>query len=164
MARRRAKQCELPLDPTAAAVERVRAATNSRGRPEGEVLAGVLRFLRVLGCVVWRENSGTILIPGPGGERGRALHLAPLGQPDVTALVPHGRWCPEYLANARRRCGCPRPWGLMLCVETKAKGARPTAQQISRQEHLRQSGALVLTVQSAGDLRDGMRAAGLDVP
>jgi hypothetical protein len=52
----------------------------------------------------------------------------------------------------------------MLCVETKAKGARPTAQQISRQEHLRQSGALVLTVQSAGDLRDGMRAAGLDVP
>jgi len=116
----------------------------------------------MLGCAVWRENSGVV----HGEHKGRrwAVHLAPLGTPDVSAVLPHPRWCQDFIRSGGKGGQCHRPWGLFLAVETKAPGEHLKAHQAMRHELLRQVGVLVLTVRTVAELRDGLRQRGLDVP
>lgn len=83
-----------------------------------------------------------IIAADASGRRRRVKGLPP-GHPDIAGVLPGGR---------------------ALFVEVKAWGGRLTPQQITFQADMITQGALVLTIRSVEELRQGLRAAGIEAP
>lgn len=74
---------------------------------------------------------------------GRFFRSLPKGHADLQALLPDGR---------------------ALFIEVKGPRGRLSPWQIAWQDQMRRAGALVLTVRSIDELRQGLRAAGIAAP
>lgn len=92
--------------------------------------------------MAWRSNVAPVADVSATGRRYWVRGL-PKGFPDISGLLPGGR---------------------ALFIECKSLRGTLTPEQRAFHDRLRAHGAVVLTVKSIGDLRQGLRAAGLDVP
>lgn len=104
---------------------------------EADLQRFCLRYLAACRLTAWRCN-----VAGFKAE-GRFFRSLPRGHADLQALLPDGR---------------------ALFVEVKGPRGRLSPWQIAWQDQMRRAGALVLTVKSIEDLRQGLRAAGIAAP
>jgi hypothetical protein len=111
--------------------------------PERDVLAACERYLKACGIPCWRTNVAPVYRAGRDGRRYRIKGL-PKGHADLAGVLP--------------------PDGRALYVETKAQGGKLTVMQEAWQIMVGRAGALVLTVRSMEELRQGLWAAGREVP
>jgi hypothetical protein len=107
--------------------------------PERDVLAACERYLRACRIPCWRTNVAPHYLQGRDGRRYRIKAL-PTGHADLAGVLP--------------------PEGRAVYVETKAHGRALTAMQEAWQLWVGRAGALVLTVRSVEELRQGLREAG----
>lgn len=56
--------------------------------PEGAVVRACLQYLQMLGCFVWRNNSGGYT---PYSDSGRVVRYGKVGSGDIIGLTPTGR-------------------------------------------------------------------------
>jgi hypothetical protein len=110
--------------------------------PERDTLAACEKYLKACGIPCWRTNVAPVYLRGRDGRRYKIKGL-PKGHADLAGVLP--------------------PDGRALYVETKSRGRGLTTMQEAWQIWVSRAGALVLTVRSVEELRQGLRAAGRDV-
>jgi hypothetical protein len=111
---------------------------------ERDLVRSCLQYLAICQVRAWRTNVVGKLIAMDGRGRRRAIEGLPVGHADIAGVLA--------------------PIGRAVYVETKVPGRRLTSEQAAWQEAMKQCGALVLTVHSLEELRQGLRAAGVPAP
>ncbi|MDR1933801.1 MAG: VRR-NUC domain-containing protein [Spirochaetales bacterium] len=108
----------------------------SRGNtPEGIVLAGCLKYLRMRGIYHWRNSVGAVRIrPGQFYRFG-----GPVGSSDILGVLPGGR---------------------LLAVEVKAPGGRLSPEQKQFFADIQALGGLTVVAKSYRDIDHALREAG----
>lgn len=105
--------------------------TLARKRPESQIQAAILAYLRARGILCWpqnREKSGR-------GARG-ARHVGFRGLPDIGGVLPGGR---------------------AIHVEVKRSGGKPSPHQVGAMQMLAQQGALVFMASSIEQVEEQLR-------
>lgn len=95
--------------------------------------------------MAWRSNVAPVADVSASGRRYWVRGL-PKGFPDISGLLPAPRL------------------GVALFVECKSLRGTLSPEQQAFHARLRAHGAVVLTIKSIPDLREGLRAEGLSVP
>lgn len=109
---------------------------------EAEIQAQCLAYLALGGFVHWRSNTGAARLPGKGG-RTRLVRFGTPGVSDILGVLPGGRF---------------------LAIEVKRPGGKLSAEQAAFLSRVRMAGGLALVVTSLGELREGLRTAGVFAP
>jgi hypothetical protein len=112
--------------------------------PEREVVQVCLNYLAACRIEAWRVNVAGVSVPATERWEKRYIKPPPRGTPDIAGVLP--------------------PSGRALFVECKSRDGRLSPAQVQRQAVLRAQGALVLTVRTLDELREGLRAAGVEAP
>jgi Holliday junction resolvase len=101
---------------------------------EQDLVNAILDFLRVNGAWAIRVNSGGKQVENEKGKR-HFIRMAPAGTPDILAC-----W----------------PGGLLLAVEVKVPGNKPTALQLATLEAIRQAGGLAVVAYSIDNVKEAI--------
>jgi hypothetical protein len=109
---------------------------------EADLLRACQQYLAACRLEHWRSNVVALAAEDHAGRR-RYIHSLPKGFADLSLILPGGR---------------------AAFVECKAPRGTLTDHQQRWQERMRARGALVLTVRSIDELRQGLRAAGVAAP
>lgn len=105
----------------------------SRQNPETPLTHDVIAYLKGLGFVAWRQNTGVAKYKGPTGKLRRVAYGF-TGLSDVGAVhAPSGRY---------------------LAVETKIPGKEPTTEQQEFLDEVNASGGIGICVHSLDELHD----------
>lgn len=110
----------------------------SRQAPETAIVKACLLWLRSVGCLAYRNNTGSMRTHGGGLVR---FGLG-VGSPDIVGVLPAGR-NPD---------GTPRPAGTFLAVETKAGRNKVTIAQASWLDEAARHGAVCVVAYGLDDL------------
>lgn len=109
------------------------------GTPEGVVVKGCLALLDAHGIMAWRNNTGSQMIPASGTHARRFIRYGAVGAPDIFAILSGGR---------------------LLGIECKAKGGKPTDDQLAFGERMNKSGAEWEVIRDVGELANYLAARG----
>lgn len=127
------------------------------GRREQAILGEILRALGLLpGVVAWRVNVGAMRVEGPRGRR-----FVRFGLPGMADILG---WrsiaCPGEHERACRVCGGRGRLAILLAVEVKRPGERPTAAQAAFLDRVREAGGLAVVATSVGDVLGALGLGG----
>lgn len=110
--------------------DRVKSKTK-RKREEQILLQGCLTYLKLRGCLVFRNNSGIIFLPRDNENSKRAIRIGMQGASDIVGCFPDGRF---------------------LAVECKSRKGRITNCQKEFLDAVRARGGIALVVRSVDEL------------
>jgi hypothetical protein len=102
--------------------------------PEGRVLAGCLRYLKIRGIYHWRNSVGSVQI-----RPGQWYRFGKVGSSDILGVLPDGK---------------------ILAVETKAKRGQLSPEQRQFLADIKALGGLAVVVKSWKDIDQALREAG----
>jgi hypothetical protein len=102
-------------------------------------------YLPACRITAWRSNVIALPAVDHVGRR-RYIHSLPKGFADISGVLPE-----------------PRK-GVCLFIECKSLRGQLTPHQARWQDRMRALGCVVLTIKSIDDLRQGLRAAGVEAP
>lgn len=105
---------------------------------EADVLRDVLAYLALARVPAWRNNTGAARY----GKR--LVRFGVAGMPDVVGILPGGRF--------------------LGCEVKRPGGGRLSDAQAACLDAVREAGGLGLVVRSVDDLRNGLRAEGVECP
>jgi len=102
------------------------------GRPENALQKACLEFLKLKGCLAWRNNTGAVK------SDKRFIRYGHPGSGDVFAVVP--------------------PHGRFLSIECKAGKNKPTAKQVEWANEVRTFGGVAIVAYTLDDVHDALEA------
>lgn len=104
---------------------------------EAEILSQIIMYLRVRGCVVWRQNQGAMPAVNPATGKRRFVRFASAdGISDIIGCLPGGR---------------------LLAVEVKRPGGKPRPNQQAFLDALRAKGAFAVCVDGVGAMEEALK-------
>lgn len=97
---------------------------------EAETQRAILQYLRMRGYICWRNNSGVFRPENPNGTH-RFVRFGAVGTSDIIGLTKDGRF---------------------FAIEVKRKGAKPTVEQFSFLQNVRESNGIAILAYSLDDV------------
>lgn len=106
---------------------------------ERDIQAQCLQYLSLIGCLVWRQNQGSLFASSNGKTR-RIRFASIEGISDIIGCTPTGR---------------------LLAIEVKRPGNHPTSHQQAFLDAVNRVGGLGIVVRSVDDLICELREQGV---
>lgn len=100
--------------------------------PEKAIVSACIKYLWMLGCFVWRNNSG-----GLRNKREQLVRFGKVGSADIIGLTPSGRF---------------------LAVECKSAKGKQTEAQIEFQNKIEEKSGIYILAYSLDDLQAKRRS------
>ena len=114
-----------------------------KNNPEGLIQRAILEYMQYHGIMAWRQNSGKLVIGDK--DHKRFVQLGRAGMPDIIGVIG-----PRFKDGSMK--------GMMMAIEVKTVGNKPTELQEMTMQELRDHGAIVNVIHSVDELESWFAA------